>query len=168
MGLDVWGYRGLVPSGQPVSDDYDYDRLVNVYVAHECHRDRLPPLVEGLNWFTEQKHFLEIPYRAYSYMRDEIARAAGWAPIPDCPADWIGFPHTWACIAASDPTRSGKLWRLINFADNEGWIGSESCKIIAEELEEVIPKMVHRRDQAEQLLAAFQFAAVDGGGVKYS
>jgi hypothetical protein len=168
MGLDVCGYRGLVPIDRPESDDDEDSGWVEVFSNATEFLDRLPPLKVGPYRFSERRHFFARATAAYLDMREALAEAAGWPPHPQCPEEWRSFPCSWFCVQASDVTRSGKLWRLINFAANHGWIGSESCKIIAEELAEVLPLLDRRQDQAEQILAAFQFAAVEGGGVRFS
>ena len=120
MGLDITAYRQVwaAPDCAKGDDGYleDYDSFFRVYNIVDF-QSRAAPLEEGACYgFEESMDFRAGSYSGYGEWRNELARIAGYLAHPAA----TRHPYSEGAWAAL----SGPFWELINFADNEGVIGS--------------------------------------------
>lgn len=163
MGLDITAYRQVSladnfakdADGSPV----DWDRYFHVY--HSPHfPGRAEPLVDG-GWyeFEEELSFCTGSYGAYGAWRDALAQLAGYLPHPAAQR----HRHAEGAWMA----QSGPFWELINFADNEGTIGSVVAAKLATDFAEFEDRAMRSSEPwfyqlYRQWRAAFEMAADDG------
>lgn len=167
MGLDITAYRQVSPAGDiakgddgwPADIDH-YFRVTNIVDFHA----RAAPLQDGACYeFKDSMGFRAGSYSGYGEWRNELARLAGYLPHPAASR----HPYAEGAWAAS----AGPFWELINFADNEGTIGSEAAARLAADFAKFDTQAMQATEPWFYKLykawrAAFEMAA-DGGAVDF-
>ena len=164
MGLDVTAYRQLTPAphaqldedGSPV--EWDKFVLIRDSVLDWTEGNwpgRTAPLRPGIYAAGEQDRFGAGSYSGYGAWRDWLARRAGYP----------------SARAVQNGITSGPFVELINFADNEGYIGSTVAAKLAKDFAENKERICGEDDTWSTHLyakwqAAFEMAA-DGGCVDF-
>jgi hypothetical protein len=144
MGLDITAYRNIFAmNNAPVSDEArEWHYFCPSKAVYEWVEKEWPgrtagfgPVNDGdIYGWSEQYDFRAGSYSNYGDFRDFLARLGGWASAEDC----------WA-----DPTKSGPFYELINFADNEGYIGPEIAKKLLQDFRDYNPKACAEDDRHE-------------------
>lgn len=124
MGLDITAYRQLRERAD-ISTDFALDHWDQFFVASAVDwanshwPGRGDPVKEGLVYgFAEKLGFPAGSYGNYGRWRSWLARVAGYA----------GSDSYWSSAPEGAP-----FYELINFADNEGVIGSVVAKKLADD-----------------------------------
>ena len=103
-------------------------------------------------------------YSTYGNLRNELARIAGYEPLI-AGSKYRGIYAARVCDDWEQGKR-GILSELIYFADNEGEIGTKTCRKILNDLHTVSKRAgeLSEWDQGllTDLIQTFEFAAVDG------
>jgi hypothetical protein len=164
MGLDITAYSQLKPlRDYDKSGEYDYPREVPIWVNTDfpgrC--DEFPDEPRKLYGFAERLDFRAGSYGGYNAWRDKLAKLAGAKPIKDAKEE-----HPYAHAVFADPDPKLPFVELINFADNEGTIGTAVSRKLAADF-------AMNRDKAEAIgdwfwdryqdwQKAFEIASDDG------
>lgn len=128
MGLDITAYRGLTLLPGAVTDNDGIPITANaVHVSpailawtEDNWPRRTAPLTAGVYKFAEADGFRAGPYSAYNRWRDWLAARAGYG----------------SSRAVWDAKPAGPFVELIDFADNEGIIGTDACAKLARDFAE--------------------------------
>jgi hypothetical protein len=165
MGLDITAYRQLTPAPNAQVDEdgnpVEWDKFVAIRAqmiawTEENWHGRTAPLQAGIYTAAQQDGFRAGSYGGFNAWRNWLAQRAGYT----------------SARAVWDDVTSGPFVELINFADNEGYIGAavaaKLAKDFAEHQEAIIGADPHGYDAEKYLLwrAAFEMAA-DGGCVEF-
>lgn len=164
MGLDVTAYRQLMPApdAQVDADGFAVDEGYVSIHAHtmawteENWPGRTAPLRPGIYTVAEQDGFRAGSYSGFNAWRDWLAQRAGYT----------------SARAVWDDVTTGPFVELINFADNEGYIGATVAAKLAKDFancqEDIIGTEPHgwEAEKYLQWRAAFEMAA-DGGCVEF-
>jgi len=146
-------------------------------------------LVEGAYTYEGAYSEFRCGYGNYSELRNILSKLAGNKPItkeallervPEDEHHWylgvdgnVTKPYQWSVF---NKPETSKLSRLIHFSDCEGVINNESCKLINEELGELISNMEKLIDKEvylpwenliKKLYQTFKFAADNKGVVEF-
>lgn len=167
MGLDITAYRHVWPAPDCAKGDdgypEDYESYFRVYNIVDF-QARGAPLKEGECYGSEgSMDFRAGSYSGYGEWRNELARLAGY---PSHPAA-TRHAYSESARAAS----AGPFWELINFADNEGVIGSEAAARLAADFAKFDTLAMHQMEPWAYTLyttwrRAFEMAA-DAGAVAF-
>jgi len=132
MGLDITYYSRLKLDETVSADDRDdiYETHMVVY-ANSDFPGRAEPLVNrGCYTYEGSDGFRAGSYGGYNNWRDWLAKMAGYPAVRQ--PDGYRCTHAAGAWAAT----SGPFWELINFADNEGTIGSVAATKLAADFAE--------------------------------
>lgn len=170
MGLDITAYRQLRPvEHMPEEDSHEFYELLRVFNI-PCYVSRAAPLVEGKFYETDAPMFgfRAGSYSGYNRWRDWLAKLAGYPAVLD-----VGYRTVPTHAAGAWAAESGPFWELINFADNEGVIGSVVATKLAAEFAEYEERALAAsegepwwHEQFQKWRRAFEMAA-DGGAVSF-
>lgn len=173
MGLDITAYRKLTKVESPTQAQLEGDEYDTRFRAHAVDwvEANWPGRTKGVEQgavytFTEQFGFRAGSYGGYNRWRDDLAKLAGY-PLATHPAEDGGPSYAPGCWA--NPT--GPFAELINFADNEGVIGSEVSAKLAKDFAEFDERAKTHGDEWFyesfcEWRKAFEMAA-DGGAVDF-
>jgi hypothetical protein len=168
MGLDITAYRKLTKIENPVLDEYgepeDYDNTLSIHGAlidfsnTFAGTKRAADLAVGHYSFADSMDFRAGSYGGYNQWRDWLARVAG---------------HGTADKVWNDDISEGPFIELIQFADNEGYIGPAVSAKLAKDFADNEERIVaiggtdsYFLDKYREWRAAFEMAA-DGGCVDF-
>lgn len=124
MGVDITAYSDLKKINADYNDAGDIvdantgeilDDAVYLY-ANEHFLDRAKDIEEGFYTYADSDTRLHLSYGAYNLWREKLSKMAGYPTIEDA---WNAD--------------NGAFWELINFADNEGLIGTQACIKLAKD-----------------------------------
>lgn len=166
MGLDITAYRGLTLDPDATDED-DYTTHLDVY-PNPHFPGREAPLGKGRYRFKESTSFRAGSYSGYNQWREWLATIAGYAPVSDNEHGAGNYKtHSAGAWAATE----GPFWELINFADNEGTIGTDAAKKLAKDFADYADKALDGAggwyaQMYEQWRAAFEMAS-DNGAVDF-
>ncbi len=163
MGLDITAYRRLTPApdaqvdadGCPVDSGYVAIDAQTMAWTEENWPGRTAPLQPGIYSAAERNGFPAGSYSGYGAWRDWLAKRAGYS----------------SAAAVWDNPKPGLFVELINFADNEGYIGATVAAKLAKDFAEYKERICGQDDTWETNLyakwqKAFEMAA-DGGCVAF-
>lgn len=177
MGLDITAYSRLVrvdvvfdEDGEPMQNG-THEHLhsyVRVY-ANPCFPGRESPFSDrAIYLFTDCKSALSLSYGGYNRWREALAKLAGYTLTGfNGPFGAREQSHAAACWQGA----TGPFSELINFADNEGTIGSDAAqKLLADfiEWDERAKTVDHPRfhEIYTQMREGLELAA-DGGALDF-
>jgi hypothetical protein len=165
MGLDITAYSKLTKVPHAVEDDgEDY---LQVY-ANPHFPGRAKGLEDGAYYsFDASMGFRAGSYSGYHNWREQLARMAGYAPVP---YSMFGDDPQLSHQAGAFEVESGPFWELICFSDCEGTIGPVvSAKLLQDfrDYDEVAKKLDENfYAKYSRFTEAFAMAA-DGGAVDF-
>lgn len=169
MGVDITAYTNIRKSS--VTDDEDSDGF-HAY-DNPNFAGRACGLVTGTYEYDDAVEGLSLSYGGYNQWRNRLAEIAGW-PAVEYKREYETIPRM-RHDAAAWQAESGPFWELINFADNEGTIGTEVCAKLARDFAEFQSKAdALQRDHGffkrtyDSMRAAFEAAAANRGAVNFS
>lgn len=168
MGLDITAYKGVKLVENPyMGSTGEPDVWANqVYISiGNSEWEQGDDLEAGQVYeFSDVISVYSSSYSAYGNLRNELARLAGYEPLI-AGSKYLGVYsarvwHEW------DLGKRGLLSELVNFADNEGEIGTKTCRKILNDLHTVSARAGELNEWNQGLLTdliqTFEFAAVDG------
>lgn len=125
MGLDITAYRGLAPAPEAKDADGLWKRHLHItqHMLDFTEREfpgRTAGLAPGVYTFAEQLAFRAGSYSGYNHWRDQLSYFALG----------VSAQQAWRT------TTAGPFWELINFPDNEGYIGPEVAAKLARDFAE--------------------------------
>lgn len=175
MGVDITAYRQIRKVDVTAGEDYPIDPETreerhNLWraVRNPDFPGRADDIEDGAyHSYTEAVDGMSRSYGGYNIWRNELAELAGWPEAPD-EAESSKRSHAASAWAA----QSGPFWELINFADNEGVIGTAVSAKLAKDFAEFQSKAdahphAFFRECYDGMRRAFE-AAADGGAVDFS
>jgi hypothetical protein len=136
MGLDITVYQSVNETGEPPSDDYDYESRFWCRTNPNFPGREIPLKDNVLYSFSDTFGFRAGSYSGYNHWRRELAKLAGY---PATRYDHYGHVEMREDAGAWAAT-SGPFWELINFADNEGVIGSSVAAKLAKDFADHQPE----------------------------
>lgn len=166
MGLDISVYRQarldptatLDSEGWPTGDGHTLVHASSIDFTEENWPGRTGGLKPGVYAFADSDGFRAGSYGGYNQWRSWLATVAGWKNAEDC---W------------NSAKTEGPFFELIHFADNEGYIGAEVSKKLAEdfakhqgEAERLATDDPFYLEKYKAWRAAFEMAA-DSGFVEF-
>lgn len=129
MGVDITGYRDAEPWDEITNENFEERECeffdnggIHVYTI-ECFRDRLDGAKEGYYKSSGSVEGPSLSYGGYGAWRRALCEAFLFVPIETA---W----------ERSDVYDGKPFYELINFADNEGAIGSETSAKLAKDFAE--------------------------------
>lgn len=126
MGLSVYAYSEVKKSEMNLDDFYQKDPAKHMTLfIHPHFPDHAKDFQDATVYSWEEVFSFDSGYSRHLVFRDNLAKMAGYAPSESA----SGFKY----FATAIKTESGPFWHLINFADNEGVIGTEVSKILYED-----------------------------------
>lgn len=170
MGLEIYAYKNITKAtGVHLDDDgeiinSDTGEYVGGYYFRPYINPDFPGRADGIDpdsiyAFEDSVECLEGSYSGYSGFRETLAKIAGYdqevgphGRLTYCAACWRG--------------EKGPFWQMINFADNEGVIGTEACKSLARDFKKYLEN-ASREDEwfftcYKRLMAGVEMAAQNG------
>lgn len=126
MGLDITWYSNVVKALPGEGEDKDGDADWEAGWDRVFHNDSFPGRAEGLEdralykCSGESDGFIAGSYSGYNFWRRELAKMAGYEPVP---YSHFGEPEEPRHDAGAWAATEGPFWELINFSDCEGVIG---------------------------------------------
>jgi hypothetical protein len=126
MGLDIIVYTKITPAGTDNNDIY--------ICSNNAFPGRSKPFEDGFYTYEAEHHFSLGSYISYGMFREWLAEIAGYPPS-DAPTKYPRCYTVWSL-------KEGPFWELINFADNEGWIGTDACRKLAADFDKYADKLV--------------------------
>ena len=169
MGLDITFYATVRDVHEECSRDKHGETSWHGYMGRNeelwtpiqipAFAGREAPIRLGRTHLGTDTYCVGFSYGGYSRWRETLARACGYQ-VTDRNSD---SPHS---QAAWDAT-GGPCWELINFADNEGTIGSRACAKIARDMIAVRDAYAAENDDGDavrfdRMLAGFLIASHGG------
>lgn len=169
MGLDITAYKGVQLITSPKLDEYgDIDtwqhNQVGIDIGNseweqgdDLEAEQVYSYAYALNGYSSA-------YSTYGNLRNELARIAGYKPL----IAGSRYRGIYAARVCDDWERGkrGILSELICFADNEGEIGTKTCRKILNDLHTVSSRAgkldAFDQDLLAKLIQTFEFAVVDG------
>jgi len=160
MGLDVTAYRKLTPVKHLAKPSDDTMRILR----HPAFPGRCDDLQDrGLyRYENDTLDFGCGGYGRYGIWRDRLAKLAGYPKVHGSE-----YGHDYSAGAWN--AEEGPFWELINFADNEGTLGTATCTKLAKDFADFQEKADALGDEEfshfyAKWREAFEFAS-DGGCV---
>lgn len=168
MGLDITAYKGVKLVENPyMGSTGEPDVWANqVYISiGNSEWQQGDDLEAGQVYsFSKVMSVYSSSYSTYGNLRNELARIAGYEPLI-AGSQYRGIYAARVCDNWEKGKR-GVLSELIYFADNEGEIGTKTCRKILNDLHTVSKKAGELNEWNQGLLTdliqTFEFAAVDG------
>lgn len=162
MGLDVTAYSQLKREDEANGDDYRKDRCDIYQSSIEFAERHWPGRADGLKSgrysFGDRLDFRAGSYSGYGEWRHWLARLVGWKDARDC----------WENGSPGSP-----FYELINFADNEGVLGSQVCAKLAKDFAHWQPKAEATTEDPDWNIPLFNKwkeaceLAADGGAIDF-
>lgn len=130
MGLDISSFRRAAPVSPEEQEqinaaedprDLAYDLNAHMPYVHPDWPARVAPLRPGVAYRGEEGPSWSVSYGGYAAFRHNLAALVG---ITDLPAWW------------RDPNPETPFFEILDFADNEGAIGSDACAALARDFAE--------------------------------
>lgn len=168
MGLDIVAYKNVKLIESPyMGSTGEPDVWANqVYISiGNSEWEQGDDLEAGQVYgFSYARSFYSSSYSTYGNLRNELARIAGYEPLI-AGSKYHGIYAARVCEDWVQGKR-GVLSELIYFADNEGEIGTKTCRKILNDLHTVSKRDGElnewNRGLLTNLIQTFEFAAVDG------
>ena len=168
MGLDIAAYKGVKLVKNPyMGSTGEPDVWANqVYIGiGNSEWEQGDDLEAGQVYsFSAVISVYSSSYSTYGNLRNELARLAGYEPLI-AGSQYHGIYAARVCDNWGKNKR-GILSELIYFADNEGEIGTKTCRKILNDLHTVSARAGELNEWNQGLLTdliqTFEFAAVDG------
>lgn len=127
MGLDITYYSRLKLDETVKADDEDAYATHLVVYDNSDFPGRSAPLVNrGCYTFEDSDGFRAGSYSGYNHWRERLAKLAGYPAVSD-----LSYSASRTHSAGAWHATSGPFWELINFADNEGTIGTVAATKLA-------------------------------------
>lgn len=169
MGLDIVAYKGVKLVNEPALDEYGdiagkSAKQVVISIGNSEWEQGDDLEAGQVYTYDEAMSVFSVPCSSFNDLRDELARIAGYEPIINFERpnrQYIG--RVWNDAIEN---KRGLLYELLNFADNEGEVGTKSCRKILNDLH-TVSKRAGKLNEWDQglltdLIQTFEFAAVDG------
>lgn len=171
MGLDITAYKGIKLIDKPALDEYG-DILghaanqVTISIGNS-EWEQGDDLEAGQVYTYENAlSVFSVPYSSYGRLRDELARIAGYKKVITGNAFDDRYPYQTTVCCEWDKGERGVFSELLCFADNEGEIGTKTCRKILNDLHTVSARANELSDDHgigySFLVSCFEFAVVDG------
>ncbi|WP_313493183.1 hypothetical protein [Psychrobacter faecalis] len=168
MGLDITAYKNVKLVENPKMGDTNHPEVwgnqvyINIGNSEWGQGDDLESgQVYGFSYVMS---VYRSSYSTYGNLRNELARIAGYEPLI-AGSQYRGIYAARVCDNWEQGKR-GILSELICFADNEGEIGTKTCRKILNDLHTVSARAGELNEWNQGLLTdliqTFEFAAVDG------
>jgi hypothetical protein len=162
MGLDISAYSKLKPVAH--TNDALGDDTVRL-MDNTNFPGRAAPFTDGHHAYGEAMDVFSMGYTRYTRWREWLAKLAGY---PALNTGAGAHPHSRGAWAQRD----GPFWELINFADNEGTIGTVACVKLLKDFNEFEQRAMDNSSGPEfdhyvDLHNGLRLA-VDGGCLKFS
>lgn len=144
MGLDIYAYgktvcisNGLI-NGEPINPQTgevweDYEDGVIPYA--NSHYKKQAQGIKSHEYYTyeESLQFWSTGYGFYSSWREELAKLAGYEPLPFEQIKGNPSSSIMSYTEGAISKKSGPFIDLIDFSDCEGSIDSQTCKVLLED-----------------------------------
>lgn len=142
MGLDVYAYKAVKRTEMSDDDFFEKEPDKHIYLmVHPEFPGHANPLSSGVYSWEEVFCFGQA-YSAHTRFRNNLAKLAGYEPFGKSE-----LRHFAGAIL--DEVKEGPFWELINFADNEGVIGTDFCKKLAKDFDDFQEKAESVQDDIE-------------------
>lgn len=169
MGLDIAAYKGVKLVNESALDEYGdiagkSAKQVVISIGNS-EWEQGDDLEAGQVYeFSDVISVYSSSYSTYGNLRNELARIAGYEPLI-AGSKYRGIYAARVCDEWEQGKR-GILSELVYFADNEGEIGTKTCRKILNDLHTVSARAGELNEWNQGLLTdliqTFEFAAVDG------
>lgn len=169
MGLDITAYNKVRRITNPLTDEYGdiagraaQQVVIDIGNSEWEQGDDLK--VGQVYMYDDAISVYSSAYSTYGNLRNELARIAGYKPL----IAGSRYRGIYAARVCDDWERGkrGILSELIYFADNEGEIGTKTCRKILNDLHTVSSRAgkldAFDQDLLAKLIQTFEFAVVDG------
>lgn len=169
MGLDIAAYKGVKLVNEPALDEYGdiagksaKQVVISIGNSEWEQGDNLE--AGQVYEFSDVISVYSSSYSTYGNLRNELARITGYEPTRGTNKPYAN--SVWEHNTTTDKSNPWLLCELINFADNEGEIGTKTCRKILNDLHTVSERAGELNEWHQGLLTdliqTFEFAAVDG------
>lgn len=171
MGLQITAYKGVKLIKEPALDEYDdiaghSAEQVTISIGNSEWEQGDDLEAGQVYTYGDAMSVFSVPYSSYGRLRDELARIVGYKKVITGNAFDDRYPYQTAVCYEWDKGERGVLAELLCFADNEGEIGTKSCRKILNDLHTVSSRAGELSDDHgigySFLVSCFEFAAVDG------
>lgn len=163
MGLDITAYQRLTP---------DKDGKIQLWINGDF-PGRAAPFDDADLRFTAKQafSFRAGSYSGYNLWRDQLAKLAGY-PETDHPAPHRKGERSHAAFVWGQEPRGLPFEELVNFADNEGTLGTTICQKLLKDFKEFDQRAKEFSEDSWFYLKYQDWAyaialAADGGAVQF-
>ena len=171
MGLTITAYKGVKLISEPALDEYGdiagkSAKQIAISIGNSGWEQGDDLEVGQVYTYDEAMSVFSVPYSSYGRLRDELARIAGYKKVITGNSFDDRYPYQTAVCYEWDKGERGVLAELLCFADNEGEIGTKTCRKILNDLHTISTRAVDLNADHGigfcYLVSCFEFAAVDG------
>ena len=171
MGLQITAYKGVKLINEPALDEYGdivgHDAKQVTISIGNSEWEQGDDLEAGQVYtYGDAMSVFSAPYSSYGRLRNELARIAGYKKVITGNTFDDRYPYQTAVCYEWDKGERGVLAELLCFADNEGEIGTKTCRKILNDLHTVSARAGELSDDHGigfcYLVSCFEFAVVDG------